>query len=399
VIEMTLRYKKFLLYIIVSLFFTGCVAKVEKPGVSLVPITAREYPSLVDDLDRETLELAVARSLEYYERLPEMRVYRFGDNDYTIKELKESLLEFREIMGTSDSEETVEKRIRDTFDIYKAIGNDGKGTVLFTGYYAPVLRGSLKETPEYRYPIYRTPDDHIVINLKKFNSKYKGQRIIARFQSGKVLPYYSREDIDSKGCLRGRDLEIAWFADPVDLFFLHIQGSGVVSLSDGTYINVSYAQCNGHPYKSVGRLLINQEKIPPDEMSLKRIKEYLREHPEEMSDVLGHNKSYVFFRIVEEDPVGSLNVPVTAGRTIATDPTQFPKGAIAFIRTKKPVIDKDGNIIWWTPFSRFVLNQDTGGAIVGPGRVDLFCGTGINAGIMAGHLKEEGELYFLVKKK
>ena len=392
-------YKKFLLYIIAFLFFTGCVAKVEKPGVSLVSITAREYPSLVDDLDRETLELAVARSLEYYERLPETRVYRFGDNDYTIKELKESLLEFREIMRTSDSDETVEKRIRDTFDIYKTIGNDGKGRVLFTGYYAPVLEGSLKKTPEYRYPIYRTPDDHIVINLKEFNSKYKGQRIIARFESGKVLPYYTREDIDSKGCLKGRDLEIAWFANPVDLFFLHIQGSGVVSLSDGTYINVSYAQCNGHPYQSVGRLLIDRGKIFPDEMSLKKIKEYLKEHPEEMSDVLGYNKSYVFFRIVEKDPVGSLNVPVTAGRTIATDPTQFPKGAIAFIRTKKPVIDKDGNIIWWMPFSRFVLNQDTGGAIVGPGRVDLFCGTGITAGIMAGHLKEEGELYFLVKKK
>ena len=398
-IEMTLRYKKFILYIIAFLFFTGCAAKVEKPGVSLVPITAREYPSLVDDLDRETLELAIARSLEYYERLPERRVYHFGDNDYTIKELRESLLEFREIMKTSDSDETVEKRIRNTFDIYKSIGNDGKGTVLFTGYYAPVLRGSLKETPEYRYPIYRTPDNHIVINLKEFNSKYKGQRIIARFESGKVLPYYTREDIDSRGCLKGRDLEIAWFADPVDLFFLHVQGSGVVSLSDGTYINVSYAQCNGHPYQSVGRLLIDQGKIPPDEMSLKRIKEYLKEHPEEMSDVLGHNKSYVFFRIVEEDPVGSLNVPVTAGRTIATDSTQFPKGAIAFIRTKKPVIDKDGNIIWWMPFSRFVLNQDTGGAIVGPGRVDLFCGTGINAGIMAGHFKEDGELYFLVKKK
>ena len=118
-----------------------------------------------------------------------------------------------------------------------------------------------------------------------------------------------------------------------------------------------------------------------------------------MLDILSCNQSYVFFRIVEEGPVGSLNVPVTPGRSIATDAAVFPKGALAFIRVKKPVIDEHGNIVSWVPFSRFVLNQDAGGAIKGPGRVDLFCGRGNNAEIMAGHMKEEGELYFLLKKK
>lgn len=144
---------------------------------------------------------------------------------------------------------------------------------------------------------------------------------------------------------------------------------------------------------------MDQEKISSDEMSLKSIKNYLQEHPEEMSDILNHNESYVFFSIVEEGPRGSLNLTVTPGRTIATDSSLFPKGALAFIIAKKPVIDSDGNIISWSRFSRFVLNQDTGGAITGPGRVDLYCGSGKYAEVMAGHLKEEGELYFLVKKR
>jgi len=136
-----------------------------------------------------------------------------------------------------------------------------------------------------------------------------------------------------------------------------------------------------------------------DEVSLKGIKRYLRRHPDEMFDILSRNESYVFFRIVEEGPIGSLNVTVTPGRSIATDANLFPKGALAFIRVKKPVIDEKGTIVSWEPFSRFVLNQDTGGAIKGPGRVDLFCGRGRDAEIMAGHMKEEGELYFLVKKR
>ena len=161
---------------------------------------------------------------------------------------------------------------------------------------------------------------------------------------------------------------------------------------------MSYDRSNGHPYRSIGRYLADQGKVPLEEMSLKRIKRYLNENPEELLQVLNYNKSYVFFRIVEEGPVGSLNVPVTSGRTIATDSTLFPKGSLAFIRTKKPSVDENGYIMSWSSFSRFVLNQDTGGAIKGPGRVDLFCGSGIYAETMAGHLKETGDLYFLVKR-
>ncbi|MBW2673838.1 MAG: MltA domain-containing protein [Deltaproteobacteria bacterium] len=381
-------------------FLAGCALFPPERGkiAPLVPVSFWGVPPLIDDLDQASLERAIDRSMEYYGRLPETREFRFGDRVCTTEELKESLRDFLEIIRTSDSDTQREKRIRKAFDLYRSIGRDG-GEVLFTGYYEPILAGSFERTEKYRYPIYRTPDDHVVVNLGGFKGKYKGERIIARIEEGNVVPYYTREDIDIKGCLEGRGLELLWLSDPIDIFFLQIQGSGVVSLPGGELVQVSYEQSNGHPYSSVGRFLVEQGKMSLEEVSLKGIKKYLRQHPDEMFDILSCNESYVFFRIVEDGPVGSLNVPVTSGRSIATDAVLFPKGALAFIRVKKPVIDEEGAIVSWEPFSRFVLNQDTGGVIKGPGRVDLFCGRGEYAEIMAGHLKEEGDLYFLVKKR
>jgi len=381
-------------------FLAGCALIAPERGeiAPLVPTSPWALPPLADDLDRASLKLAIDRSLEYYNRLPETREFRFGDRVCTAGELKESLRDFLEILRTSDSDKQRAERIRETFDLYRSTGRN-EGEVLFTGYYEPLLAGSLESTEEYRYPIYRTPDDHVVINLGNFRGKYKGQRVIGRIQEGRVVPYYTREDIDIKGCLEGRGVELFWLSDPIDIFFLQIQGSGVVSLPGGSLVQVSYEQSNGHPYSSVGRILVEEGRMSMDEVSLKGIKRYLRRHPDEMFDILSRNESYVFFRIVEEGPIGSLNVTVTPGRSIATDANLFPKGALAFIRVKKPVIDEKGTIVSWEPFSRFVLNQDTGGAIKGPGRVDLFCGRGRDAEIMAGHMKEEGELYFLVKKR
>ncbi|MBW2599518.1 MAG: MltA domain-containing protein [Deltaproteobacteria bacterium] len=381
-------------------FLAGCAVIVpEREKITpLVPVDSRELRALEDDLDQPSLELAIYRSMRYYNRLPETREFLFGNRVCTTGELKESLREFLKIIRMPGSSSDRAEMIKQAFDIYKSVGRRD-GEVLFTGYYEPILAGSFDRTEEYRYPIYRTPDDHVVIDLGKFREKYRGERVIARIEDGRAVPYYTRGDIDINGCLEGRGLEILWLSDPVDLFFLQIQGSGVVKLSGGGLVHVSYEQCNGHPYRSVGRMLVEQGKMSIGEVSLNGIKRYLRAHPEDMFDILSCNESYVFFRIVEEGPVGSLDVPVTPGRSIATDAAMFPRGALAFIRVKKPVIDEDGNIISWGPFSRFVLNQDAGGAIKGPGRVDLFCGRGDNAEITAGHLKEEGDLYFLVKKK
>jgi len=371
----------------------------QKEGPPLAAVTAGDLPVLRDDLDRESLGRALRKSLEYYARLPERSTYRMGEKRFTVSDMKETLQAFLEIVESGDSPAAIERRVRGAFDVYRASGSAPSGKVLFTGYYEPVLKGSLERTDLYRYPIYRKPDDSVVVQLGKFREKYRNERLVGRLENGELVPYFTREEIDGAGALENRGLEIAWFSDPVDIFFLHIQGSGMVCLHDGACFQVSYAQSNGRAYRSIGRLLIDSGKATRENLSMQGIKKYLREHPEEAREILNYNESYVFFRTVDEGPVGSIGVALTGGRSIATDQTIFPRGALAFIKTRKPVIGPGGDILSRAPFSRFVLNQDTGGAITGPGRVDLFCGRGSEAEITAGHLKEEGELYFLILKK
>jgi membrane-bound lytic murein transglycosylase A len=370
-----------------------------KEGPPLTAVTGSDLPDFRDDMDRESLARAVRKSLEYYARLPERTTYRVGDKRFTVRDMKESLEAFREIVESGDSPAAIEKRVRERFDVYRASGSAPSGRVLFTGYYEPVLKGSLEKTGQYSYPIYRRPDDSVVVQLGKFREKYRYERLVGRVENGELLPYFTREEIDGAGVLENRGLEIAWFADPVDIFFLHIQGSGMICLPDGKCFQVSYAQSNGRAYRSIGKFLIDSGKATRENLSMQGIKKYLREHPGEAQEIINYNESYVFFRIVAEGPVGSIGVALTGGRSIATDQTIFPRAALAYIKSRKPVIEAGGDIRSWVPFSRFVLNQDTGGAITGPGRVDLFCGRGREAEIMAGHLREEGELYFLILKK
>ncbi|MCL5808010.1 MAG: MltA domain-containing protein, partial [Deltaproteobacteria bacterium] len=243
------------------------------------------------------------------------------------------------------------------------------------------------------------PSDAVVVNLWTFNEKYPGEQLIGRLKNGELIPYYSRSEIEDLGSLADRNLEIAWVDDRINLFFLHTQGSGKIKLPDGKLLQIGYALKNGRPFQSLGRFLMDTGKINPQEISYQAIKRYLREHPEDLSEILGHNESFIFFREVKEGPVGSLGEILTAGRSIATDAAVFPKGALAFIRARKPILDREGNVESWIPFSRFVVSQDAGGMIKGAGRVDLFCGSGDEAEMLAGSLKERGELYFLVKKR
>jgi membrane-bound lytic murein transglycosylase A len=407
--------KRYLILAVIPIVLFACAPLVEKPipvpgkppvekpvppESALLPVSAEDVPSLSDDLDPLSLETAVSKSLLYFSRLPEKRTFQFGKNRYTLREMRESLLLFLDIMRSSDSPERKEKRIRESFDFFKASGAGEKGKiVIFTGYYEPILEGSVEETDKYQYPVYEVPSDLLVVHLGKFKSKYAGERIVGRVSGREVVPYYSRRDIDSEGSLERKGHEIVWLSDPVDAFFLHIQGSGMVRLSGGGFMQISYAGANGRPNRMIGKLLLDEGMITAKEMSAGGIKKYLREHPEEMTDILNHNESYVFFRIVEEGPIGAIGVPLTGGRSIATDLRLFPRGALSFVRTRKPLFDDTGGIRSWVPFSRFAVNQDTGGVIKGPGRVDLFCGRGAEAEMTAGGLKEEGDLYFLVKKK
>ena len=370
-----------------------------KPVFPLTRVPADRLPLFADDMDLESLETAVEKSLQYYKRAPGKGPVRMDDTWVSVKDLQDSLITLREILRSGETAEVRQTRIRETFDVYQSTGSDGKNSVLFTGYFESGLKGSLTKTEEYRYPVYKAPDDAIAVNLGKFGEKYKSEQLVGRVKNGELVPYYSRNEIDNQGTLVGRDLELAWVDDPVDLFFMHTQGSGKIELTDGRLLEVGYALKNGRPFRSVGLYMQKMGKINPQQISYKEIKRYLKEHPDELQEILRYNESYVFFRVVDGGPVGAIGEILTPGRSIATDPDLFPKGALAFMRTRKPILDKEGNVESWIPYSRFVVSQDVGGVIKGAGRVDLFCGSGREAEMLAGSLKERGELYFLVKKR
>ena len=380
------------------LLLFGCQPTVKKTTKKYVmeKVSSWSLPEFTDDLRFDGLEHSILKSISYLHKIPADREFVFGPDRYNTDHMIVSLQQFLDFIQTQPSIQDLNDFIQSNYRVYRSIGRDGWGEVLYTGYYEPHLRGSLLQADDYQFPIYSRPDDLIAIDLSLFNEKYTGEKIIGRYADQTVVPYYERSEIENEGAIEGRAEILAWVADPVDVFFLQIQGSGKVYLDNGDVINVNYQTTNGQPYRSIGKLLIDEGKISVEEMSMQKIREYLHDHPEEMDAVLNHNPSYVFFKIEPDGPLGNINVTLTPGRSIALDRFLFPKAALAFIQTQKPMVDGSGQIHSWQPFARFALNQDTGGAIRGPGRADLFWGNGPYAEIAAGHMKHTGELYFLV---
>jgi len=369
---------------------------------SATTVTGRDLPPapiVSDDLDRESIRRALRQSQAYLKKLPPDRVVGEQPRRFTAQEVLDSLVAFDRLLDRWDCRECWIKALTQQFELVPSSSDPELQNVLFTGYYDPVIDGSLVPTAEYIYPIYGKPADLLAVEQVMPTPAVTSEKVIGRIEGESFVPYYSRREIDDLGSLRGRGYEIAWVKDPIDLFFLHIQGSGVLRLPDGRQIKVGYAGANGRAYRSIGRLLIDNGKIPREEMSMQRLRRYLTDHPEERSEIMAYNESYVFFRFLEDGPLGSLEVPITPGRSIATDSRLFPKGALAFIFTERPVLDPSGQLIGWTPFLRFVLNQDTGGAIRGPQRVDLYFGTGDPAAASAGYMNSPGKLYFVLLKR
>ncbi len=395
------RYLTIILYVIIfALLVSSCKQKVKPPTRenAMEPISSRSYPDFSDDMTYNGLEHSILQSLSYLNKIPADRPFIFGKDQYDTEHMIKSLQHFLDYIQTRPARKDLEEFIQSDYRIYRSVGRDGKGEVLYTGYYEPFLKGSLVRSEQYRFPIYTRPQDLITIDLSLFHEKFRGERIIGRYADQSVVPYYDRSEIDTDGVLQDKAEVLAWAEDPVDVFFLQIQGSGKVQLDNGEVFNVHYQTTNGRPYRSIGKLLIDEEKISVADMSMQKIREYLNDHPDEIDAVLNYNPSYVFFKIEPSGPLGNINVKLTPGRSIALDRRLFPPAALAFIETEKPLIDDTGQIHSWQHFSRFTLNQDTGGAIRGPGRADLFWGNGTYAEIAAGHLKHTGKLYFLVLK-
>ena len=385
-----------------SLLLTGCALfRKEPPEVKetgLTKIPASEYPEFLDDMTYDGLAEGIQGSISYLRRVPADRTFRYGQDLYETTHMIRSLELFLDFIQTKPSDKELKEYIHANYFVYRSVGGAIPGEILFTGYYEPVLQGSLEPSPEYPFPIYARPDDLTTIDLSLFSSQFKGKKIIGRYTRNTVVPYYDRKEIENKEIFKDTAETIAWLKDRVDLFFLHIQGSGKIDLDRGEAIHVHYHTTNGRPYRSIGKLLIDQGKISRPEMSMQKIRDYLTRHPEEVEAVLHHNPSYVFFKIEKDGPLGYLEVKLTPGRSIAMDRRLFPLAGLAFIESQKPLITDDNTIDRWTDFSRFVLNQDTGGAIRGPGRGDLFWGNGHQAEIAAGHMKQPGRLYFLILK-
>lgn len=379
---------KKVLFIIMAFACSGCMGAVSHPSLKTLESFAPGKSAEIvfhDDLENASLETAIDRSIRFYEGRGRHTVYRIADRDVDARQLKETLIAFRTLLREAEGPDDLTKKIAEAFDVYRVAG-PGDGGVLFTGYYEPLLEGSLQRTEKYRYPLYRTPPDLI----------RKGNQV-GRMEDDDFVPYYSRREIDVEGVLKDRNLELIWVSDPVDLFSLHIQGSGKIRLENGELLTVGYAQTNGRPFRSVTKFMLDGGKIQNNEVTYRHA--FLRNKSDaEIYEALSHNERYTFFRFLEKDPVGSMGEAVTPDRTIATDPEYFPEGALAFIRLRKPVFDTDGRVKERVAFSRFVLSQDKGAAIKGPGRVDLFCGFGEKAEYTAGTLKERGELYLLLKK-
>lgn len=279
------------------------------------------------------------------------------------------------------------------FTPHRVVGRRGKRTGLITGYYEPLLSGSLSPTPRYRYPIYRRPPDLVTVELGELYPELAGKRVRGRLAGSRVLPYPSRGDIHGEqNPLAGQ--ELVWVDDPVALFFLHVQGSGQVRLTNGRTVAVGYADQNGHPYTSIGRELVDMGALKLDEVSLFTIRAWLRQHPDQAETLFNANASYIFFTLREtaaDGPVGTLNVALTPERSIAVDRSIIPLGVPVWLDTTLPGA-KDRE------YRRLVFAQDTGGAIKGPLRADLFWGNGNLAERMAGEMKQEGRLYVLLPR-
>ncbi|MGA7488861.1 MAG: MltA domain-containing protein [Xanthobacteraceae bacterium] len=275
----------------------------------------------------------------------------------------------------------------------------GEAGGLLTGYFEPVVHGSRFPSPEFHVPLYRRPHDLVAAGYKSGSKAFpnKGARIGRLDDNNQLVPYHDRAAIEA-GALDGRQLEICWLKDPLDLLAIQIEGSGRVILEDGTPLRVNYDSHNGYPFSSISRVLVERKFVPRAEMSTQRMRDWMAAHPDEAAHVRAANRSYVFFRITglsnAGEPVGAQGVPLTPGRSIAVD-RRHEYGTPFFIEADLPI----GGAKPVSPFRRLMIAQDTGSAIVGPARADLYWGAGDDAGRIANRIRHSGKFVMLVPRE
>jgi membrane-bound lytic murein transglycosylase A len=357
-----------------------------------VPIEDPGTSTWVDDGSSHSLIRAIEGSISYYRRLPPRARIPFGELSYSPQEMILSHQLFMALWKRVKDPEDFGRLLLERFHVLESFS--GERDNLFTGYFEPIIPGGTKPSPGRSTPIYSLPHNLVKIELSRFGANFPRQTLVGRLKDGIVLPYYSRGEIEDGGVLKDVAEPLA-YVNQVDLFFLQIQGSGLVRLQDGTELRLNYAASNGHPYRSLGAEMIKRELMTRENVSMQTIRDYLNAHPKAVRPLLNTNPSYTFFRRVEQGPLGNIEVPLTAGRSLALDHRIFPKGGLAYIETEASLFADRATL----PMLRFMLIQDTGGAIRGHGRADVFWGKGIKAEWAAGNMNHGGRLLLLAAKK
>ena len=347
-------------------------------------------PAMIPDLtiacyDLNHLQDAIDNSLSYLSK-PSSKQF-FPSGEITHERAVASLKALSSLLDRGLYGKELDTAIRSRFDFYQSVGCDDKGTVLFTGYYTPIFNGSLTRSETYQYPLYKQPADLV--------KNEKGEILGQKRPDGSLVQYPTRAQIESSGMLKGT--EIAWLSNPFEAYIAHVQGSAIIRQPNGELVTLGYAATNGHEYRSAAKKMLEDGIFGSEGMSLKAMIDYFKQNPQQVAKYTNVNPRYVFFRLDEGKPRGSLNEEVIAFRSIATDKSIYPRGCIAFLKTvlPRPV----GNQVRKTAYTGFALDQDTGGAIRAPGRCDVYMGIGDQAGQMAGQTYEEGKLYYLFLKQ
>jgi membrane-bound lytic murein transglycosylase A len=384
---------------VIVLLLSGCQKPVEKEEAkvydrplpegesALVKVTNPEdvpdFTIACSELDG--LSEAIGYSLNYLSK-PSSRQF-FPVCGISHRRVEASLRMMEDMLESGLSGRRLNESLRTYFDVYMSVGCDDKGTVLFTGYYTPIFEGSLEEGGRYRYPLYKQPD-----GLVKGPA---GEILGIRTAGGDIVKCPDREEIERSGVFAGQ--ELVWLTDPFEVYIAHVQGSAIIKLPDGQRITVGYAANNGYEYRSISRRMVKEGVIPAERMSLSTMIDYFKRNPDEVVEYTSYNPRYVFFQETATEPRGSLNEPVTAMRSIATDKSIYPRASLAFLAAELPRVINEQVVTGRRTV--FVLDQDTGGAIRAPGRCDVYMGKGPTAGRLAGRVYKEGKLYYLFVKE
>ncbi|HET7885341.1 MAG TPA: MltA domain-containing protein [Bradyrhizobium sp.] len=379
----------------------------EAPAPRVLPYPAREWPLEVNGAQYTPLGWADIAGWASDDHVQAYKAFRVSCASIA---LQKNPPEDSKALGASLREPCRTAKARDITEDAKAraffeenfrplqISRLGEDAGFVTGYYEPILEGSRTQTDVYNVPVYRRPSNLFVRGFKQDSPGLpnKGQ-VFRKIGRRKLVPYYDRGEIED-GAIAGRGLEICWLKDPTDLLFAQIQGSARIKLQDGSTIRINYDAHNGYPYTAVGRVLIERGIIPREQMSMQKIREWMEQNPDGAKELRRQNRAYVFFREVplsdKDEAVGAQGVPLTPGRSIAVDNSLHVYGTLFFIEGELPIASAQSK----TPFRRLMVAQDTGSAITGPARADIYYGAGSEAGRISGRFRHNMRFVMLVPK-